>query len=200
MTRWAMAVDLKSCMGCQTCAVACKAEHGTPPGIFWMRVLEKEEGTYPWSRRTFVPVRCNHCDEPPCETVCPTGATYKRADGIVAIDQRVCIGCRACMIACPYQVRFLWEGGAGYYGPELTPFEQVSYARFTPGTVQKCDFCADRLDAGQPPACVQTCPSGALSFGDLDDPASPLLELLRRRANYRPLEELGTKPKLYYLV
>jgi molybdopterin-containing oxidoreductase family iron-sulfur binding subunit len=200
MTRWAMAVDLQSCVGCSACAVACKAEHGTPPGIFWMRVVEKEEGTYPHARRVFIPVRCNHCEQPPCETICPTGATYKRPDGIVAVDQGQCVGCQACMIACPYQVRFRWDGGESYYADGLTPYEQVSYGRFEPGTVQKCDFCADRLVQGRPPACVQTCPAGALHVGDLDDPSSPLLELLRRRSFYRPLEELGTQPKLFYLT
>ncbi len=104
------------------------------------------------------------------------------------------------MIACPYQVRFLWEDDKGYYGEELTPFEKVRYGNFQKGTVQKCDFCADRLDEGKIPSCVQTCPTDALIFGDLDDPASPIHSVLRRRSYYRPLEELGTDPKLFYLT
>lgn len=198
--RWGMAVDLKRCIGCNACVLACKAENGTPPGIHWMRVMEKEEGKYPFARRLFFPLRCNHCAEPPCETICPTGATYKRADGLVLIDYDKCIGCGACMIACPYQVRFLWEDGKGYYSEGLTPFEEAKYGGFRQGTVQKCNFCVHRLDQGLAPACVQTCPTNALTYGNLEDPASPINQALRSRHHSRPREELGTEPGLYYLT
>jgi len=198
--RWGMAVDLRRCIGCNACVLACKAENGTPPGIFWMRVLEKEEGRYPFARRLFFPLRCNHCASPPCETICPTGATYKRADGLVLIDYDKCIGCGACMIACPYTVRFRWEDRRGYYGEGLTPYEAAKYQSFRRGTVQKCNFCAHRLDQGLAPACVQTCPTNALVYGDLGAPESAINQALRSRHHFRPREELGTEPGLYYLT
>ncbi len=200
MVRWAMAVDLKRCIGCNACAVACKSENGTPPGVFWKRVLDTEVGTYPFAQREFVPLGCNHCGNPPCETICPTGATYKRPDGIVMVDYDRCIGCGACVIACPYQVRFVWETKGGYFGEELTPFEEVKYAEFRRGTVQKCNFCYTRLERGLAPACVESCIARALYYGDLDDPESPLHRVLRERNSYRPREELGTEPGLYYLT
>ena len=105
MTRWAMAVDLRRCVGCQTCTAACKHANSTPPGVQWRRVLDIEVGEYPEVQRAFVPVGCNHCDEPACLPVCPTGATYKRPDGIVSIDYDACIGCAYCAVACPLQAR-----------------------------------------------------------------------------------------------
>jgi molybdopterin-containing oxidoreductase family iron-sulfur binding subunit len=195
-----MAVDLKRCVGCQSCVIACKAENGTPPGIFWMRVLENEEGTYPLARRVFTPVRCNHCANPPCEQVCPTGATYRRPDEIVMVAYDKCIGCGACVIACPYQVRARWEGGDGYFGETLTPYEQEFYRRFQRGTIQKCHFCHHRLDQGLAPACVQACPTEALIYGDMEDSESPLRQALRSRRHQRPREELSCEPALYYLT
>lgn len=199
--RWGMTIDLKRCVACQSCTIACKVENGTPPGIFWMRVLEKEEGSYPSARKVFLPLRCNHCSDPPCVPVCPTGASYKRErDNLVLIDQDKCIGCRACIVACPYQVRFLAENTNGYYGEELTPYEAKSYQKWQPRTVQKCTFCVHRLDQGLDPACVQTCPTGALSSGDLNDPDSEISRLLRQRAHFQPRAECGTDPSLYYLT
>lgn len=199
--RWGMAIDLKRCVGCQSCTLACKAENGTPPGIFWMRVLSKEEGTYPQARTVFLPIRCNHCDDPPCVPVCPTGASYKRKkDNLVLINQDKCIGCRACIVACPYQVRFLSEDSKGYYGEKLTPYEEEHYRQWQPRTVQKCTFCVHRIDQGLEPACVQTCPTQALTCGDLNDPESEISRLLRARVNFPPRAELGTQPSLFYLT
>ena len=198
--RWGMAIDLKSCVGCNSCTLACKVENATPPEIQWIRVMEKEEGKYPTAKRSFFPLRCNHCADPPCLTICPTGATYQRDDGIVLVDYKKCIGCGACMIGCPYQVRFKWENGRGYYSTGYTPFEEDGYARYEEGTCQKCTFCSHRLDQGLPPACVQTCPTRALTFGDLDDPDSELNQVLRARHSTRPREELGTQPSTFYLT
>jgi molybdopterin-containing oxidoreductase family iron-sulfur binding subunit len=199
--RWGMAIDLKRCVGCQSCTLACKAENGTPREVFWMRVLEKEEGTYPQARKVFLPVRCNHCAEPPCVPVCPTGASYKRSrDNLVLINQDKCIGCRACIVACPYQVRFIPEDTKGYYGEELTPYEAKRYQRWQPRTVQKCTFCEHRLEVGDQPACVQTCPTRALIFGDLNDPESEISKLVRSRNHFQPRAELGTDPSVYYLT
>ena len=201
VSRWGFAVDLKRCVGCQSCTLACKVENGTPHGIFWMRVLEKEEGTYPSARKVFMPLRCNHCSEPPCVPVCPTGASYKREkDNIVLIDQDKCIGCRACIVACPYQVRFFSEDAKGYYGDQKTPSEVVSHQKWQPRTVQKCTFCVHRIDQGLEPACVQTCPTESLIFGDLDDPQSEISMLVRGRSHFKPRAELGTDPNLYYLT
>src|SRR3990172_8775953 len=130
MSRRGMVIDLKRCNGCHACTVACKAENATPPGVFWGRVLEHETGKYPTPKRTFLPVLCNHCENAPCVKVCPTGASSQREDGLVLVDYQKCIGCRACMTACPYQARYYMKEIHGYYGDQLTPYEQLGYAKF----------------------------------------------------------------------
>jgi len=198
--KWGVAVDLKRCTGCQACTLACKLENGTPPDIFWTRVLEKEEGTFPFAYKVFMPLRCNHCAEPPCVPVCPTGASYvRKQDNLVLIDQDACIGCRACVVACPYQVRFVADSDEGYY-EELTPYESASYTKWQVGTAQKCTLCVDRIDRFLSPACVETCPPKALIFGDLNDPQSEISKLVRQRAHFRPRAELGTDPCVFYLT
>ncbi len=199
--RYGMAVDLKQCIGCNTCVSVCKMRNGTPPGIFWNKVLEEEVGVFPLARRIFWPIRCMHCEEPACVEVCPTGATYQREDGLVLIDGSKCVGCKACMMACPYDARYLWDGKAGYFTPGLTPYEERAYAQHVPGAVQKCDFCASRLDEGLQPSCVETCLTEALIFGDLDDPDSDVSRALSDgRVPFRLKEELGTRPSVYYLT
>ncbi len=198
--QWGVAIDLKRCTGCQSCTVACKAENGTPPGVFWTRVLEKEEGVFPFAYKLFMPVRCNHCGDPPCVPVCPTGASYKREkDNLVLIDQDQCIGCGSCVVACPYDARFLPESGRGYYA-EKTPYEHVAYEKWQKGTVQKCTLCVHRIDRGLKPACIETCPTKALVFGNLNDPESEISKLVRERPHFRPSEELGTDPNVFYLT
>lgn len=201
MTRWGMVIDLDRCIGCNACTVACKIENGTPPDHYWARVYTEEAGTYPDVKTTYVPVLCNHCEDAPCVTVCPTGASYKRKDGIVMVNQNTCIGCRFCMMACPYASRFYLRHGtleAGYHG-ERTAFEDAKWEAFTEGTVTKCTFCAHRVDDGLEPACVVTCPTDARIFGDLEDPESKPSTLIRERGGKQPLAELGTKPSVYYL-
>ena len=200
MTRLGLVVDLERCVGCQGCVIACKVENGTPRGVHWMRVLEREVGTYPNARRTFTPVRCNHCANAPCLEACPTGAITKRPDGIVLIDEHVCVGTMACLTACPYYIPVRYDGDGRYFDEGMTPYEETKYAEFREGTAQKCTFCVHRIDAGRPPACVEACPADALTFGDLDDAASRVNDLLAHRRHFRPREELGTDPSVYYLV
>lgn len=203
MPRWGMVIDLKRCVGCNACTIACKQEHGTPPDIHFARVVTREVGTYPHTKRTFLPLLCNHCEDAPCERVCPTGATYIRPDGIVMVDADKCIGCRACAVACPYLNRHFIEPGllrAGYGGNgDLTPFERLKFAAFQEGTMTKCTFCAHRVDQGLEPACVVTCPTEARVFGDLDDPNGRLSQLIEERKGWTLLPECGTKPCVYYL-
>ena len=199
--RWGMAVDLKKCTGCGACAVACKQENATPPGVFWSRVHIYETGIYPHATLRFLPTLCMQCDEPSCHKACPTGATTKRPDGIVAIDDEQCIGCGYCAWACPYEARELIRTTPRAYHPAhgYTPFEARGYIQHRKGKIEKCNFCAHRLDANMLPACVATCPSGARTFGNLDDLESEISGLLAKRRAHRLYEELGTEPKVFYL-
>ncbi|MBU6443322.1 MAG: 4Fe-4S dicluster domain-containing protein [Alphaproteobacteria bacterium] len=211
MTRYVMVADLRRCVGCQTCTAACKLANGTPPGVQWRRVVDMEVGSYPDVQRVFVPTGCQHCDEPACAAACPTTATHKRADGIVDIDYDLCIGCLYCAVACPYEARTLVNAAEFAYGAEPTAAEA---ARFDPrkiGVAQKCNFCVDKIDAGTAagltpgkdpdatPACVNACISGALAFGDLDDPDSRVSRLIRENKHFRMHEDAGTGPGFYYL-
>jgi phenylacetyl-CoA:acceptor oxidoreductase subunit 1 len=211
MTRYVMVVDLRRCTGCQTCTAACKLANGTPPGVQWRRVLDIESGVYPDVRRTFVPVSCMHCGNPPCLEVCPTGATFKHEDGRVGINYELCIGCAYCALACPYQQRFRVLRRKFAYGDEPTPAEAREFDPARLGVSTKCTFCSDRIElarrTGQvpgedpevTPACVNSCIAGALHFGDRDDPDSNVSRLLRESRHFRMHEELGTDPGMYYI-
>jgi phenylacetyl-CoA:acceptor oxidoreductase subunit 1 len=212
MTRYVMLVDIGRCVGCQTCTAACKLANGTPPGVQWRRVLDIESGEFPDVRRTFVPVSCMHCGDPPCMAVCPTQATYQRDDGLVAIDYELCIGCAYCAVACPYQQRHRTQRAEFAYGAEPSPAEAATFDARRLGVSTKCTFCSDRIDLARElaltpgldpevtPACVNSCIAGALHFGDRDDPASNVAKLLRETEHFRMHEELGTDPGLYYIV
>lgn len=203
MARMGMVFDLKACIGCNACVVACKQENSVPDGVFFTRTLSYEYGEYPGVKRVYIPTICNQCEEAPCEKVCPSGATYTRADGIVMVDRDKCIGCSSCAVACPYDMRTMLDPSVlekGLFGTgELTPFEQDGYGRYTAGTAVKCDFCSQRVDAGLRPACVETCPTNARIFGDLDDANSAPSTMIRKRNGRQPLPEKGTKPKVYYV-
>jgi len=210
MTRWVMVADLERCVGCQTCTAACRHTNATSPAVQWRKVLDIEIGNYPKVSRVFVPVGCQHCNEPPCMHVCPTTATRQRADGIVTIDYDVCIGCAYCEVACPYQARFLVHEPHFAYGPAMqNEVERADASRV--GVAQKCTFCSDRIDFGvenelvpgidprATPACVNACIADALHFGDIDDPNSNISRLLREQKSFRMHEELGTEPGFHYV-
>ena len=198
--RYGMVIDLKRCFGCYGCQVSCKAEHATPPGVFFARVVKRETGTYPNVRKVYLPMLCMHCEIPPCEAVCPTGATLKRPDGIVDIDRELCVGCRYCMQACPYEARYFNDQARWYFGAQgPTEYEALGYAKHPVGVVMKCNFCAHRLAQGELPSCVVTCPTSARTFGDLDDPESQVSRLIKERGGEPLHPELGTGPSVYYL-
>lgn len=176
--RYAMVIDLRKCIGCHSCSVACKVENEVPPAVWrsWVKVMEK--GVYPDVRTAALPVLCNNCENAVCVKVCPTKASYQRDDGIVMIDPHKCVGCKYCMAACPYQVRY------------LNPVRKYA---------QKCYFCAHRVDRGLQPACVETCPAGARTFGDLNDPTSEVAQLVIKNATSVLKPESGTKPSVFYI-
>lgn len=178
MTRYAMSIDLNRCIGCQACIVACKTENEVPLGYFRLRLRETVIGTFPNLQGEFRMEQCFHCENSPCVSVCATGATYRTADGFVLVDASKCTGCKACVVACPYKMRFINPSG----------------------TAEKCTFCVHRIAEGQLPACVETCPSGARAFGDLDQPDSPVRLAIAQAHRVDVLKpETGAKPKLFYL-
>lgn len=211
MTRWAMVADLERCVGCQTCTAACRHTNATSPAVQWRKVLDVEAGTFPNVSRTFVPVGCQHCADPPCMHVCPTTATGQRTDGIVTIDYDLCIGCMYCDVACPYQARFKHNEPNFAYGAKALQSEIVREDEARLGVAQKCTFCSDRIDYGiahgltpgvapeATPACVNSCIADALHFGDIDDPNSNVSRLISDHRNFRMHAELETAPGFYYL-
>ncbi len=176
--RYGFVIDQRKCIGCHACTVACKEENQVPLGVnrTWVKYIEK--GVFPDTRRYFSVMRCNHCDNAPCVTICPTVALYRRPDGIVDFDGDRCIGCKSCMQACPYD--------ALYIDPETK-------------TAAKCHYCAHRVESGLEPACVVVCPVQAIVPGDLDDPHSTISRLVASQQTQVRKPEQGTRPKLYYL-
>jgi molybdopterin-containing oxidoreductase family iron-sulfur binding subunit len=210
--RWAMAIDLRKCIGCSACTIACVAENKLPPGVVYRPVIEEEIGEYPNVSRRFIPRPCLQCENPPCVPVCPVKATYKRPDGIVEIDYKACIGCRYCIAACPYGARtadfgeFYTDGTPKREAYESQPSHEYGQSwtrdgKASPaGNARKCHFCIHRLEAGMLPACVTTCVGYATFFGDLNDPESVISEHAGKPNVMRLKEELGTKPRVFYLT
>ena len=194
-----MVVDLKKCIGCQSCVIACKSEHNTPTGIFQTNVLEKELGKYPAVVRVFLPVLCNHCDKPTCVDVCPSQATYKRDDGVVMIDFDKCIGCGACVEHCPYHARVLVEDGRTFFPDGKTVFLKPVNKKIPDKVAVKCDFCYFRVEKAQQPACVEVCPTGARIFGDLSEEEGILRQMIRKYKGWQMLPEEETDPSVYYI-
>ncbi len=209
---WVMVIDLRKCVGCHACTIACVAENKLPPGVVYRPVLEEEFGAYPNVTRKFIPRPCMQCDDPPCTAVCPVNATFKRPDGIVAINYDDCIGCRYCIAACPYSAR-TFDSGRFYTGstPQLEAYEKLpnfeygqAWDRSTGaspiGNARKCQFCSHRLDVGMLPACVTTCIGRATFFGDASDSEAFVSQLIASPNVMRLKEEMGTGPNVYYLV
>ena len=226
MARWGMVIDLDKCVGCQACTIACWAENNIPHGspeeqknrteIYWNKVIAVSEGRYPTIHVQIIPMPCMHCDKAPCVTVCPVSATYRREDGIIMQDFRRCLGCKYCIMACPYGARnfnFKRQEEQEYHRPDPPPHRsQRSHWPFphrVHGVVEKCNFCFHRIDQGLKegkkigedvvPACVEACPAKARTFGDLDEPDSRIAWLLSSRGAFRLREEMGTGPKVFYL-
>ncbi|KPV45385.1 hypothetical protein AN477_02415 [Alicyclobacillus ferrooxydans] len=176
--RWGKVINQETCIGCHACSIACKMEHDVPLSVNRTYVKQIEVGVYPEVSRQFQITRCNQCDDAPCVPICPVTAMYKRPDGIVDFDREVCIGCKACMAACPYD--------AIYINPDVH-------------SAEKCNFCAHRIDQGLEPACVIVCPVEAIVVGNLNDPNSEVLQLIsRNKADVRKPEK-GTNPKVFYV-
>ena len=178
LANYGFAIDLRKCIGCHACTIACKAEHEIPVGVnrCWVKTVEK--GVFPQTRRFFFPVLCNQCEDAPCARICPTSALFKRRDGIVDLNGASCIGCRACMEACPYDQLFI--------DPNTH-------------TAEKCNFCANRVENKLLPACVSVCPTECRIFGDLDDPTTEVSRIFQREAFMVRKPEKGTGPKVLYL-
>ena len=221
--QWAMVIDLDRCTGCEACVVACRAENNIPVvgaeeaargrSINWIRVERYFEGEYPDVRVRFRPVLCQHCEEAPCEPVCPVYATYHTDEGLNAQVYNRCVGTRYCANNCPYTVRFF-----NFFDPVWDePLEKSlnpEVSRRLNGVMEKCTFCIQRIRKGEEkakdegrdirdgdvtPACVGSCPTKAMAFGNIEDPASEVSRLAKSNRASRLLEELGTHPKVIYL-
>ena len=204
--KFVMVIDLSRCKSVKKCQSACDHMHRVHSGQNWVKVypMQDAEHTSPY----WQPTICMHCDEPPCVKVCPVDATFKREDGIVLIDSDRCIGCRFCMAACPYSSRvFNWES-PDTVSEELAaqPYSCESSVPQKKGTVGKCDFCPDMTRQGELPHCVSACPNGVFAFGDMNEDTVTngsetfrFSDLIRDKAGYRLMEDLGTKPSVYYL-
>src|SRR3989304_3860321 len=175
--RWAKVIDQTRCIGCHACTTACKSENLVPLSVNRTYVKYADVGVFPQARRAMQVTRCNQCEAPPCADACPTGAMYQRPDGIVDFDKAICIGCKACIAACPYDAIFI--------NPE-------------DHSAEKCNFCAHRLDVGLEPACVVVCPTEAILVGDLTDPTSRVAHIVQRDVVAVRRPEKETRPKLFY--
>ncbi|HEY3458352.1 MAG TPA: 4Fe-4S dicluster domain-containing protein [Bryobacteraceae bacterium] len=213
--RWGMAIDLDRCTGCQACVAACHAENNLPVSnpeqaalgraVHWIRVDRYYEGEFPNIRVKHRPVLCQQCDEAPCEPVCPVYATYKNPEGLNVQVYNRCVGTRYCANNCPYSVRFF-----NWFDPEWPEPLQLQHnpdvSIRESGVMEKCTFCIQRIKRAEEegannlqPACVQSCPAEAMVFGDLNDPESKVSQLAENSRATQFLEELGTKPKVFYL-
>jgi len=215
MSRWGMVIDIKKCVSCYACVIACKQEYFLPPGVFFNKVLVNEVGEYPNAKKSPLPVLCNHCKNALCVEVCPTSASSKRDDGIVVIDPDKCTGCQHCELSCPYNQRSYFDGDRREFfpGQGKTELEEIGelLCPHQDGTMMKCEFCKTRIDNGiqkglkpgidkeASPACVNVCMCRARIFGDLDDPYSNVSVLIRERNGYCLHPEYDAEPAVFYI-
>jgi molybdopterin-containing oxidoreductase family iron-sulfur binding subunit len=223
---YAMVIDLHRCVGCAACDIACKSENNLPDDFHWSNHIIETAGVFPHVRYRYIPTLCNHCENAPCVTNCPTTAMHKSEDGLTLHDPELCIGCRACQVSCPYGViYFNEEAPHGSYrqdaapaipgctatGPEVAQKTGAPIPNYNParaetyegvrsrGVVEKCTFCDHRLAKGELPWCVEACPAGARIFGDLNDPESPVRRALAKHTPRVLQREQGTRPKVFYI-
>jgi Fe-S-cluster-containing dehydrogenase component len=223
---WIMVIDTRKCVGCYACTIGCVAENNLPPGVVYRPVTTQESGEYPNLQIRFLPRPCMQCDNPSCVQVCPVKATWKRPDGVVAIDYDKCIGCRYCLNACPYGARtsdfgryYSADAASGASSGKDRPLDGSAASKWehepnneyakrwdrkdhhSPvGNARKCHFCLHRLEVGQLPMCVTTCIGRATYFGDSNDPGSLVVELITKNNYQTLLTHLGNKPQCYYIV
>jgi Fe-S-cluster-containing dehydrogenase component len=204
--RWVMIIDLSRCRNARKCIAACQEAHELKPEQYHMQVLQMQDS--PKTAFYNMPKPCQHCDNPPCVSVCPVDATYKRQDGIVLIDNERCIGCRFCMAACPYSARIFHWTEPKKTKADKSPYNVELNVPQRKGTISKCLFSADRLREGKLPYCVSACPNSVYWFGDENEDAVTngttketmrLSELLQKNGGFQLMTELGTKPRVYYL-
>ncbi len=226
MPRYAMVIDLQRCVGCGGCSISCRNENNVSEGMYWSHKITETSGTFPNVRYHYMPTLCNHCTNAPCVRGCPTKAMHKLDNGITMHDPQKCIGCRYCMINCPYGViYFNWKDAHPFWkeensliqGVTSSPAEEVSKvgSKGTPyynpernatlpgirpkGVVEKCTFCDHRVKEGKLPRCVEACPADARIFGDFEDPGSEVRQLLGKFRPFRLKEALGTEPAVFYI-
>lgn len=202
---WVMVIDLSRCKNARKCVESCQHAHELTPDKEWLKVMKMQDSkeTAPY----WFPKPCFHCENAPCVTVCPVEATYKRSDGITLIDTTKCIGCKYCMVACPYSSRtFNWEEPLNTVEDVNAAYSPETSLPVRAGTVSKCDFCPDMLKDDKLPHCVTACPMGVIYFGDKNedivsngDKTLRFSELMRDKGGYRYMEHLGTEPRVYYL-
>ncbi len=177
MPHYGIAIDTTKCIGCHACRVACQNQNGLTYDQEFNRIAERERGRYPSLGKEFVPLQCNHCENAPCQRVCPTGATYTTPEGIVLVNPKTCVGCKYCVEACPYKMRM------------------IDHHK---GIVVKCVLCVDLVREGGIPACVSTCPTQVRIFGDLDDPDSEISRFVAAHRAQPLRADLDTRPRIFY--
>ncbi|KXB01978.1 hypothetical protein AKJ44_01730 [candidate division MSBL1 archaeon SCGC-AAA261F17] len=207
--RWGMVIKLKRCVGCQTCLVACSFGNAFPPTNYQNKTIDYEEGEFPDVERVLLPALCMHCGEAPCEDVCPTDAIQRTESGVVWIDYNECIGCKSCMLVCPYGVISFFDGDVGRY--EGLPIGERIKREYPKDVCIKCDLCRERVEKGlekglEPgedleatPLCVIRCPTEARVFGDLDDSDSEVSKLIKEEKGFQLYPQYETDPAVYYV-